>query len=314
MKRVAVPLNPLRAFEAAARLLSFTQAAAELHVTQVAVSRQVRVLEDYLGVALFTRGPRSIALTDAGARLYPSVGRALDEISHAASLVSRRNRPDVLAIQAYTTFAQHGLIPLLSRFHEKHPGIEVRLSASTQAVDFAHQDLDAAIRSGTGQWPDYESDFLAPIELLPVASPALLKSVGGLPQPSDLARVTLLHSLARPDDWNAWLRAADIKRPDTLRGLRFENSAMAYEAAIQGLGCAIGIRALVERYLASGVLVAPFGTLSHTLPGGYYLVRPKGRVEPPALRIFRAWLLEALPGASNASNAPHASGASRTPD
>ncbi|MBO9354664.1 LysR family transcriptional regulator [Bordetella petrii] len=293
MKRVPVPLNPLRAFEASARLLSFTLAAEELSVTQVAISRQVRVLENYLGVELFTRGPRSIQLTDAGARLYPSVGRAFDEISHAAALVSRRNRPDVLAIQAYTTFAQHGLIPLLSRFHEKYPGIEVRLSASTQAVDFAHQDLDAAIRSGTGQWPDYESDFLAPIELLPVASPRLLKAVGGLRDAGDLRRVTLLHSLARPDDWAAWLRTAGCGNATGLRVLKFENSAMAYEAAIQGVGCAIGIRALVGRYLASGALVAPFA-LTHTLPGGYYLVRPKGRNESPALRIFRAWLLDAL--------------------
>jgi len=292
MKRVPVPLNPLRAFEAAARLLSFTRAAEELNVTQVAISRQVRVLEGYLGVELFRRGPRSIELTDAGARLYPAVGRAFDEISHAAALVSRRNRPDVLAIQAYTTFAQHGLIPLLSRFHEKHPGIEVRLSASTQAVDFAHRDLDAAIRSGTGAWPDYESDFLAPIELLPVISPSLLKAVGNLRGPGDLRRVTLLHSLARPDDWSAWLAAAG-RGDGGLRVLKFENSAMAYEAAIQGVGCAIGIRALVGRYLDSGALVAPFA-LTHTLPGGYYLVRPRGRRESPALRIFRAWLLQTL--------------------
>lgn len=293
MKRVSVPLNPLRAFEASARLLSFTLAADELSVTQVAISRQVRVLEDYLGVELFTRGPRSIQLTDAGARLYPSVSRAFDEISHAAALVSRRNRSDVLAIQAYTTFAQHGLIPLLSSFHERHPGIEVRLSASTQAVDFAHQDLDAAIRSGNGQWPDYESDFLAPIELLPVVSPALLTSLGGLRTPGDLRRLTLLHSLARPDDWAAWLAAAGCADASGLRVLKFENSAMAYEAAIQGVGCAIGIRALVGRYLATGALVAPL-ELTHTLPGGYYLVRPKGRRESPALRIFRAWLLDTL--------------------
>ena len=291
MKRVAVPLNPLRAFEAAARLSSFTEAAAELSVTQVAISRQVRVLEDYLGVALFTRGSSSIQLTDAGARLYPSVGRALDEISHAAALVSRRNRPDVLAIQAYTTFAQHGLIPLLSRFHEKHPGIEVQLSASTQPVDFAHQGIDAAIRSGTGDWPDYESDFLTPIELIPVLSPALAKTAN-LREPADLARVTLLHTLARPDDWNAWLRAAGTDGIQGSRGLKFENSAMAYEAAIQGVGCAIGIRALVERYLASGALIAPF-PITHPM-GGYYLVRPKGRLEPTALRVFRDWLLQAL--------------------
>ncbi len=292
MKRVAVPLNPLRAFEAAARLLSFTEAAAELSVTQVAISRQVRVLEDYLGVALFTRGPSSIHLTDAGARLYPCVGRALDEISHAAALISRRNRPDALAIQAYTTFAQHGLIPLLSNFYDQYPGIEVQLSASTQPVDFSHQDIDAAIRSGTGSWPDFDSDFLTPIELVPVLSPSLAKTVD-LREPADLARVTLLHSLARPDDWHAWLGAAGLDETARLRGLKFENSAMAYEAAVQGVGCAIGIRALVGRYLASGVLVAPF-SITHRMGGGYYLVRPKGRQESPALKAFRTWLLQAL--------------------
>lgn len=291
MKRVTVPLHPLRAFEAAARLQSFTEAAAELNVTQVAISRQVRVLEDYLGVALFSRGPSSIHLTDAGARFYPCVGRALDEISHAATLISRRNRPDVLAIQAYTTFAQHGLIPLLSDFHEKHPGIEVQLSASTQPVDFAHQDIDAAIRSGTGNWPDYESDFLTPIELVPVLSPALAKTLD-LNKPADLTRVTLLHSLARPDDWTSWLRAAGLDETAGMRGLKFENSAMAYEAAVQGVGCAIGIRALVGRYLDSGVLVAPF-PFTHRM-GGYYLLRPKGRRESQALKAFRNWLLQAL--------------------
>jgi LysR family glycine cleavage system transcriptional activator len=291
MKRVPVPLNPLRAFEAAARLQSFTEAAAELNVTQVAISRQVRVLEDYLGVSLFTRGPSSIHLTDAGARLYPSVGRALDEISHAAALISRRSRPDVLAIQAYTTFAQHGLIPLLSDFHEKHPGIEVQLSASTQPVDFSHQDIDAAIRSGTGAWHDYASDFLTPIELVPVLSPALAKTAK-LREPADLARVTLLHSLARPDDWTSWRRAAGLDKATRLRSLKFENSAMAYEAAVQGVGCAIGIRALVGRYLDSGVLVAPF-PITHRM-GGYYLLRPKGRHESPALEVFRTWLLQAL--------------------
>jgi len=291
MKRVPVPLNPLRAFEAAARLQSFTEAATELNVTQVAISRQVRVLEDYLGVSLFTRGPSSIHLTDAGARLYPGVGRALDEISHAAAQVSRRNRPDVLAIQAYTTFAQHGLIPLLSDFHAKHPGIEVQLTASTQPVDFAHQDIDAAIRSGTGHWPDYESDFLTPIELVPVLSPALAKTVN-LREPADLARVTLLHSLARPLDWATWLRGAGVDEATGLRSLKFENSAMAYAAAVQGVGCAIGIRSLVGRYLDTGALVAPF-SFSQRM-GGYYLLRPKGRRESPALKAFRTWLLQAL--------------------
>lgn len=301
-RRNRPPLNALRAFEASARLLSFTLAGEELGVTQVAVSRHVRTLEEYLGTVLFKRGPRSLRLTSEGARLLPSISRALDEISLAVSQVSRRGRRDVLAIQAYTTFAQHWLIPLLSNFHDRHPGIEVRLSASLQPVDFDRQDVDAAVRSGTGHWPGLEADLLTPIELVPVMNPALLKGAEALRRPEDLAGTTLLHSLARPDDWDAWLRGAvSAGAVDSRKGLKFESSAMAYEAASQGLGVAIGVKVLVERYLASGVLVAPFAR-TLTLPEGYYLVRPRDRPASAALKAFRSWLIEELSQVRQASS------------
>ncbi len=287
--RPHLPLNALRSFEAAARRLSFTVAGQELGVSQVAISRQVKTLEEWLGAALFVRGTREISLTAEGARLLEAVRQALDGLSLATGQVRRRGRRDVLAIQAYTTFAQRWLIPLLGRFHDEHPDIEVRLTTSVSPVDFAQQDLDAAVRSGHGRsWPGLEADFLAPIVLLPVASPML---VGQAP---DLARLTLLHSLARPDDWRLWLAKAEpAGQVDGSRGLRFESSTLAYEAALQGSGVAMGIEALVRGYLASGALVSPFGAPLR-LPGGYYLVRPMNRPASTAMQQFRTWLLAQL--------------------
>jgi LysR family glycine cleavage system transcriptional activator len=293
----------LRSFEAAARRLSFTQAGEELSVSQVAISRQVKALEQWLGAPLFIRGTREVRLTAEGARLLPPVRQALDMLALAAGQVSRRGRRDVLSIQAYTTFAQRWLIPRLARFHEQHPDIEVRLTASVSPVDFEHQDVDAAVRSGDGSgWPGLETDFLTPITLLPVLSPSLLKRRKGRPPAEALSGMTLLHSLARPDDWETWLRANNADGVvDSRKGLKFESSALAYEAALQGSGVAMAVEVLVDSYLASGALVSPFGRPVR-LPGGYYLVRPRQKPATMAMRSFRAWLLEELASAQPASN------------
>jgi LysR family glycine cleavage system transcriptional activator len=285
----------MRAFEAAGRRRSFTLAGKELGVSQVAISRQVKILEEWLGVKLFIRGTREVRLTAQGERMLSSVGAALDMLSQAAAQVSRRGRRNVLAIQAYTTFAQRWLVPRLARFHERHPGIEVRLTTSVESVDFARQDLDAAVRSGDGSgWPGLEADFLTPITLLPVATPALLGERHGALPVEHLARMTLLHSLARPDDWQTWLHATGADRIiDSRKGLKFESSALAYEAALQGGGIAMGVEALVGGYLSSGMLVSPFGPRVR-LPGGYYLVRPLNKPPTTAMRAFRTWLLEML--------------------
>ncbi|VCU71678.1 Glycine cleavage system transcriptional activator [Pigmentiphaga humi] len=292
MKRVLAPLNPMRSFEAAARLMSFTAAGEELNVTQAAISRQVRVLEQYLGQDLFVRQAQAIQLTEAGARLYPAISKALDDMAAATAQVDRRRRPEILAIQAYSTFAQCWLIRKLSDFQAQHADIDVRLSASSGLVDFEQQNLDAVIYSGVPGDPGLAVDFLTPIELLPVMSPALLRQQPG--RQADLSRLKLLHSLSRPSGWSDWLRGAGMEHVDGHKGHKFESSAMAFEAAIQGAGVALGVRVLVEHYISAGVLVAPFSHV-HTIAGGYYLARSATRPSSRALNTFREWLLANVP-------------------
>jgi LysR family glycine cleavage system transcriptional activator len=291
MVRRRPPLNPIRAFEAAARHMSFTAAAEELGVTQIAVSRQVRALEDYLEVRLFERSHRSIRLTAEGARLFPAMSRALDEINTAVASLNMRGRRDVLVVQTYSTFAQRWLIPRLWRFHERLPNVEVRLLASVAPVDFERGQIHAAIQRRSAQMEWCDTDFLAPVELLPVCSPSLVEGWSEATRTELLSRHMLLHSLARPNDWNLWLSSAGLTQVDPDRGMKFENSILAYEAALQGIGVAMGMRVLVEQYLRSGSLIAPF-SLSLPLDDGYYLLIPRGRRQPLILKHFRDWLLE----------------------
>lgn len=285
------PLNPLRTFEAAARLSSLTQAAQELNVSQVAVSRQVKVLEEYLGVVLFKRLHRGIELTDEGRQLFEGVTRAFHEIGTAARRVSRRGRRDILAVQSYTTFSQRWLIPRLTQFHEAFPRIEVRLSSSIAPVDFETQNLDAAIRAGKGHWPELHSEKLADVELIPICSPAF-QGIHKLATPDDLSRVRLLHSMARPTDWAAWLKRVGAT-VDPNPGIRFESSALAYEAASLDMGVAIATKVLVKRHLQAGSLVAPFEMTCYS-GEGYYLTWPKNVAPSLPLQKFLAWMREQI--------------------
>lgn len=285
------PLNPLRTFEAAARLSSLTQAAEELNVSQVAVSRQVKVLEEYLGVVLFKRLHRGIELTDEGRQLYEGVTRAFVEIGNAARRVSRRGRRDILAIQSYTTFSQRWLIPRLTQFHEAFPRIEVRLSSSTAPVDFETQNLDAAIRAGKGNWPDLHSEKLVDVELIPICSPAF-QEAHKLTSPDDLSRVRLLHSMARPTDWAAWLKRVG-STVDPSPGIRFESSALAYEAASLDIGVAIATKVFVKRHLQAGSFVAPFDMTCYS-GEGYYLTWPKNVTPSLPLQKFLSWMREQI--------------------
>ncbi|EKM98546.1 MULTISPECIES: LysR substrate-binding domain-containing protein [unclassified Acidocella] len=292
MNRRLPSFAALRSFEAAGCLGSLTLAANELGVSQVAVSRQVRQLEAYLEVSLFTRRHRKIEITREGTQLLQGLVTAFDDIDNAVKRVSRRGRNDVMSLQSYTTFSQRWLIPRLPVFQEEHPDIEVRLTTSTDPVDFQGRAIDAAIRSGRGDWKDVGVDKLTGLTLLPVASPTFLRH-HKLRQPQDLAGVTLLHSLARPNDWAAWLKAAKVEGIEPTRGLKFESSALAYEAALQGLGVAIGIEVLVNSNLKDGALVAPFSK-RHVLDEGYYLIWPKNRKPSRGLRLFHAWLLRQM--------------------
>jgi LysR family glycine cleavage system transcriptional activator len=286
------PLNALRAFEAAARHLSITLAAAELSVTAGAVSRQIKVLEETLGLPLLKRGHRQIALTRQGADYYRAISRALESIRDATRKLGGSRRRQ-LRIRAYTTFAMRWLIPRLSGFHAAHPEIEVLLKASTEPVDFHKEDIDGAVRLGDGHWPGTHTYRLVANILAPVASPALLKNGPKLKRPADLGRYPLLHSMARADDWGYWLEAAGAgPKVDARSGMSYESSAMAYEAAAEGQGIAMAQLFLVEKDLREGRLVMPFRQTFDMGDTTYYLLTPKHRNESPSMKTFRLWLLE----------------------
>lgn len=284
------PLNQLKDFEAAGRLLSIQAAAEELHVTPAAISRQVKALESYLGVQLFVRDHRAVRLTVEGERYLAGITEGLNQIRKATQTLSGNGARRTLKIRAYTTFSMKWLIPRLSSFHLLHPDIEVRLTTSLETVDFAREDIDAAVRLGLDGCQGLAADWLVPNELVPVCSPDFLARHAALADPRALANATLLHSLARPDDWHKWLRAAGVKQVDGYRGLKYESSVMIYQAAIEGHGMAIAQRVLVTDDLASGRLIMPFQFVLDEADYTYYLVYPKAQAYSAEFEIFRDWI------------------------
>jgi LysR family transcriptional regulator, glycine cleavage system transcriptional activator len=288
-------LNGLRAFEAAARHLSFTNAASELNVTQTAISHQIRRLEEELGLRLFVRQNRALTLTPEAKDYLPGVRAAFNDLKLATDRLLRRDNDHVLTVSTLASLAAKWLLPRLSAFQEAHPGIDVRITTSTALVDFKSGDVDAAIRYGRGRWPGLRSDWLTADQLFPVCSPALLSGDKPLRRPEDLAQWTLLHSSAGyDDDWRLWLTAAGLpadisKQP----GLTFDLILMTVQAAIDGIGVAIGRTSYVEADIAKGRLVVPFDI---TLPAdaGFYLVSPEARADSPKLSAFRQWLVASV--------------------
>src|SRR5271169_4181269 len=290
-------LNGLRAFEAAARHLSFTQAASELNVTQTAISHQIRRLEQELGIRLFVRQNRALTLTPEARDYLPGVRAAFNDLRLATDRLLRKDNEHVLTVSTLASLAAKWLLPRLSAFQEAHPGIDVRITTSTALVDFKSGDVDAAIRYGRGHWPGLRADWLTADELFPVCSPALIAGNRPLRCPEDLAQHTLLHSSGGyDDDWRLWLTAAGLpsnisKKP----GLSFDLILMTVQAAIDGLGVAMGRTSYVEGDIAKGRLVVPFKI---TLPAdaGFYLVSPEARAESAKLSAFRKWLLASVQG------------------
>lgn len=279
------PLSALRAFDAAARHKSFALAAQEISVTPAAVSHQIKALEDFLGVALFRRKNRAVELTVEGVRYAADVADVLMRLSDATRKIRIRNASGALTISVLPSFAARWLLPRLKDFHERHPDLDVRLSSSLDLVDFAHQDFDLAIRFGSGHYPGLESEKLLTEDLFPVCSPALAKK---LRKPDDLRRHTLLHDSMR-DDWRLWLQAAGIEGVVVNKGLSFTDSSLMVQAAVDGLGVAIGREALVEAELMAGRLVRPFD-LSITGESAYYLVYPQAHMARRRVRAFRDWI------------------------
>jgi LysR family transcriptional regulator, glycine cleavage system transcriptional activator len=290
MSRQLPPLTTLRSFEAAARLLSFSKAADELHVTHGAVSRAVRHLEDHVGVKLFKRKVRAVNLTPTGASYAASVRDVLDRLAAATGVIMDQQSMGVLNISTLDSFAAKWLIPRLFRFRQAHGDIEVRLATSEKLADFVNDGIDIAIRYGSGRYPGIKAELLMREEVFPVCSPSLLNGAYPLKSAADLKHHTLIHDDFEID-WAMWLKTAGVEGVDPHRGPRFESSDHAVQAAVQGEGVVLGRSALVADDLQAGRLVRPF---SMSLPAdlAYYVAYPIQIPQRPKVRAFRDWLFE----------------------
>lgn len=284
MDRAQLPLNSLRAFEAAARHLNFTRAALELCVSQGAVSHQVALLERRLGVPLFRRLPRGLALTDEGHALVPVVADSFDRIGATLDRYSGGRLREVLTLGVVGTFAGGWLLRRLGDFARAYPRIDLRLMTNNNRVDLAGEGLDLAIRFGDGAWHGVHATPIMPAPLAPLCAPAMAQR---LATPEELVRESLLRSY-RADEWPRWCERAGVP-PPSLRGPIFDTSTLMVAAAQAGLGVALAPPSMFLDDLLAERLVQPFAVEIDT--GGYWLTRLMSRQETPAMRDFREWIV-----------------------
>lgn len=311
------PLNALRAFEAAARHLSFKRAAAELAVTPTAISHQIKGLEEYLGVALFRRLTRALELTAVGEAMLPKVREGLECFASAVERTRQVRHGGRLNLSAPPTFAAHWLVPRLQGFTAAHPEVELHLASSLRMIDSREQGAvlgagagsdsadprqeasDAWIRFGTGNYPGCRVDrILAPVYTA-VCSPKLLRAKRPLIHPSNLRFHLLIHDDTIPDEgdrpsWADWLRSAGVSGVDARSGPHFSNSGLALAAAADGLGIALASKPMVAAEVAAGRLAIPFD-IDIGSRYAYYLVAREAGAQRPALAAFRDWLLQVAP-------------------
>jgi LysR family glycine cleavage system transcriptional activator len=293
-------LNALKVFWAAARHGSFVKAASELNVTASAVSLQIRQLEDELGLKLFDRTPKGLALTAAGSRVLPDVNSAFEKLRTTFSTLNDEAGGAMLTVSAAPSFAAKWLLPRLSGFLSANPEIEVNIKATVELADFDRGDADIGIRYGSGGYSDLVTELLMREMVFPVCSPELLNGQAKRPTGDFLNSVNLLHDDSADQNdalpgWKMWLRAAAIDGVDWRKGPRFNQTVLAIEAAAAGLGVALAPAVLVEGDLASGRLVR-LATAELSEPFAYYLVYPQEKADRAAVLAFRAWLLQELGG------------------
>lgn len=290
------PLNGLRAFEAAARSLSFTKAAEELNVTPAAVSQQVKSLEEYFGVALFKRLTRALMLTDSGQLVLPMLQEGFDKLAEADRILRNRRDDRILTVSVAPSFGAKWLVPRLDRFRRAHPDYDIRIDATDAKADFKRDNVDIAMRYGLGEYPGLVSECLLTEVGVPVCSPRLLEGEHPLRTPEDLRHHTLLHiqwkmeSDAAPN-WRMWLKAAGVDDIDPDRGPQFSLESMTIQAAIDGQGVALISTALIEKDIAAGHLVRPFAEeIIQQTKFCYFLVYPESHLQYPKVAAFRDWV------------------------
>jgi LysR family glycine cleavage system transcriptional activator len=282
-------LNALRAFEAAARHLSFTRSARELGVTQAAVSHQIKALESELGQALFVRRTRALALTDVGRAYQPALSRALDAMEEATVMARGGPLRRRLSVSVIPSFAARWLLPRLHRFRTAHPSIDLHVSLSTELVPLARSGFDLGIRWGYGRYPGLAVWHIMDDELFPVMSPKLRRDRRKFDPAHDLARWGLLHD-DRHEHWVEWLERANVHGVPVTDGFVFNDASLMLQAAVEGLGIALGRRSLVAEDLRARRLVRVSSVALKT-PESYWLAAPRARAEDASVRAFRTWLL-----------------------
>jgi LysR family glycine cleavage system transcriptional activator len=294
------PLDALRVFEAAARLGSFNAAAEELNLSPSAVSHRMRGLEDFLGVALFDRRNRRVEATEAGLAYAAAVRGALETLRAATRRLASDRRARPLTLSLAPAFAARWLVPRLGRFQARHPDIELRFATNSRLAAFGDGDVDAAVRYGTGDWPDLVTELLMNVDALPVCAPQLLTDGPSLVVPQDVAHHIRVHVTARPDDWRMWFVAAGVRDVDPTVGPAFEDLPTALEAVAGGFGLVIADRQIIAQDLTSGRLVAPFD-IDMPSQGAFYFVCPPANAEDARVVAFRDWLVGEIGDARGAA-------------
>ena len=284
------PLQTLRAFEAAARLLSMTLAAQELHLTHGAISRHIRTLEDDLGTPLFLRMTRQIILTEAGAELHASVGRIFGELTGEAQRLRGGNADNRLVISTGISFASKWLAPRLQGLKASCPEFDVQMDVTDIIVDLRAGHVDAAIRHGYGHYPNVMWERVLEEYVTPICSPSYRAQAGGLTDPSDLFHCTLLHEIGMHANWQQWFAMAGLSKKRIPSGPNHSHGSVAVEAAIRGEGVAVARSTLVADDIAAGRLVAPFPELRLQAERGYDLVYRIGERDNPKIATLRGWL------------------------
>jgi len=301
------PLNALRAFEAAARTGSFKDAALELHVSQSAVSHQIKHLEKVLTIKLFDRGTRAVVLTEAGRTYLPFLQQAFDSISDGTRLLRRATGEDILTIRMYSTFAVRWLVSRLHRFQALQPKMQVRLMTSQLDPTFPDKDIDLAVMIGQPLPGRVHYQYLFSPTMFPVCSPKLITGRSRIERPSDLSHFTILQVYPSAGDWAAWLKATGAKGIDPDAGLRFDSYDHALRMAARGMGVALAMQPYVSEDLAAGLLIAPLPRHAVPAPGNWYLVYMAEHRKLRKIIAFQTWLLEEV-------NADESLAALRRPD